>query len=118
MDILITAFLLIIVFTVLYRRHSKSTTGIKSEKHELASKLESTLEKLNVFEEDAELKSSDEQQLLKSQVAGKKLAIENTLNKIEMDGSRNWGYRKLQAERTIEAAQDLLQNKLLQKQTD
>jgi monoamine oxidase len=108
---------------LLARRNNTEKPALAEEKAAVKEHLETTLNHLKevdeVIKEDEKTEEKQRNlQLLRRKIASKKVALNNTLGKVEVEGQRNWDYRKLQAERTIEAAQDLLQNKLLQKQTD
>lgn len=99
--------------------NNRNIIDLHEEKAEVTANLESSLEELEelnelIIQEQMEKEEEPHRPLriLKRKVASKKVAVQNTLGKVEIEGELNWDYRKLQAERTIEAAKELTQQDL------
>lgn len=112
--------LLIIITACLYKLLSRQNQDVEEERKELKANLITTIEELD--ELDAIIVESSEKSvtppagknrlgLLRKKVSSRKLAIRKTLGKIEVEGTRNWEYRRLQAKRTVEAAKEITRNK-------
>lgn len=120
MDYLIAIIILTIFAFTVRRLFVAKDVYLYAEKAEVQANLESTLTELEeldtLISEHQKKKRSTRKKplhLLKQKVASKRIAIKNTLRKMENEGEIDWGYRKLQAERTMESAQQVIDNETL-----
>lgn len=98
-----------------YRLFNTKSVDLHEERAELKADLVTTLSDLEELDELIEQERNEEQstnakplRLLKKKVASKRVAVKNTLGKVDLEGELNWDYRKLQAKRTIAAAKKVI----------
>ncbi|GAB5522377.1 MAG: hypothetical protein Roseis2KO_02490 [Roseivirga sp.] len=108
MDSFIGIMLFIIIIAAIYHYFSNpAKVDLEEERDELKANLESMMEELEaleqIIEEPDETEDQEKNKLLrlKAQVASRRLNLKTTVEKIKVEGDRNWGYRKMQAMRTL-----------------
>ena len=120
MEIAIAAILFMALLRVIYRLMNRESVDMHQERAEVQANLQTTLEELRELDElialeDEERKGKKERplRLLKKKVASKRHALKNTMGKVDVEGEQSWDYRKVQAERTMEAAKKLVKKETL-----
>ncbi len=113
MDSALGIILFIIIIVAAYRYFSNpADVDLEEERDELKANLRSMMEELEALEkiieepDGTEIQEKNKLQRLKTQVASRRLNLKTTVDKIKVEGDRNWGYRKKQAIRTLKKTRE------------
>lgn len=113
MDSALGIILFIVIIVAVYRYFSNpAEVDLEEERDELKANLKSMMEELDTLEkiieepDETEGQEKNKLQRLKAQVASRRLKLKTTVDKIKVEGDRNWGYRKMQALRTLKKTRE------------